>query len=133
MLWSLGFDVMANGVKKTNKAVVNINKTADIHSAGAMIIGSSAELSITLEAQTPQLKTGITKASQWVPAVAVAIVQAENKAEVNINGKLESDSVMSINSYAETEISSTAKSTTMLEKEKTPSETRLLPTQALQT
>ena len=117
ILGNLGVDVWADGVKRSNKATVNINKTADIHSAGAMDIGASAELSITLSAQTPQLKTGTTKATQWIPAIAVAVIKADNKAEVNIKGKLESDSTMSINAYAETELSSTAKASTQLESE----------------
>ena len=100
---NLGFDVMADGVKKSNKAIVNIGKTTDIHSAGAMDIGASATLAVTLNAQTPQLKTGTTKVTQWIPDVAVAVIKADNTAEVNIKGKLESDSTMSITANAETE------------------------------
>ena len=114
-LGNLGFDVMADGVKRSNKATVNIGKTADIHSAGAMEIGAEASLSITLSAQTPSLKTGTTKATQFIPAIAVAVIKADNKAEVNINGKLESEGIMAITANAETELSSTAKAVTQLE------------------
>ena len=114
-LGGLGFDVMADGVKKSNKAVVNIGKTADVHSAGAMDIGATANLTVTLSAQTPSLKTGTTKVTQWVPAVAVAVIKADNTAEVNIKGKLESDSTMSITANAETSLSNSANSSTQLE------------------
>ena len=115
VLGNLGVDVMADGVKRSNKATVNIGKTANIYSAGAMDISAAANLSVTLNASTPTLKTGTTK--EFIPAIAVAVIKADNKAEVNIKGKLESEGTMSITANAETALSNTAKAATQLESE----------------
>ena len=116
-LGNLGVDVMADGVKRVNKAKIDIGKNANIHSKGAMEIGAEATLSVTLNAETPSLKTGTTKVTQFIPAIAVAVIKADNKAEVNIKGKLESESTMSITANAETTLSNTAKATTQLDQE----------------
>ena len=70
-----------------------------------------------MNASTPALKTGTTKATQFIPAIAVAVIKADNKAEVNIKGKLESEGTMSITANAETALSNTAKAATQLESE----------------
>ena len=105
---NFNLDVAANYAKKTNKAVVNIGKTADIYSKGDMDISATANLNIEIETATPAKGKGNT----WIPATAVAVVSADNEAVVNVEGKLHSEGKMSINATAETTLTVDAKTKT---------------------
>ena len=87
-LSSLGLDLAVDFAKKDNTATVNIGKTADIYSAGDMDISATGNLKVTINATTPAAKLGTTSATDWVPAISVAVISATNKAAVNVDGKL---------------------------------------------
>ena len=87
-LGSLGLDLAVDFAKKDNTATVNIGKTADIYSAGDMDISATGNLKVTINATTPAAKLGTTSATDWVPAISVAVISATNKAAVNVDGKL---------------------------------------------
>ena len=110
-LGSLGIDCAVDFAKKDNAAIVNINKTAEISSAGNMDISSKAELEVSISAKTPA-KSGTTKATDWIPATAVSVISATNNATVNVDGKLTSGGRMSINADASASLSGTAEAKT---------------------
>ena len=83
-LGSLGLDLAVDFAKKDNTATVNIGKTADIYSAGDMDISATGNLKVTINATTPAAKLGTTSATDWVPAISVAVISATNKARRKI-------------------------------------------------
>ena len=97
-LGNIGVDVMADGVKRSNKATINIGKTADIingklEADSTMSIAANAEteLSNTAKSST-QLESENMKdqldGSSSVPEdhnfIAVGVIDSETKANVNI-------------------------------------------------
>ena len=112
----LGIDCAAEFAKKDNSATVNIGKTADIHSLGNMDISSTANLTVSITAKTPAVKSGTTSKTDWLPATSIAVISATNKATVNIDGKLKSEGTMAINAKAETSLSATAETSTVVGK-----------------
>ena len=117
LLGNLGLDVAVDFAKKTNKANVNIGKTADIYSKSNMDIGATGTLNVTINATTPAVKSGTTKVTDGLAATSVAVISASNEATVNIDGKLKSDGTMAINAKATTSLSSTANTSTLVGKE----------------
>ncbi|MBR0061125.1 MAG: leukotoxin LktA family filamentous adhesin, partial [Selenomonadaceae bacterium] len=111
ILGSLGIDVSVDWAKKDNAATVNINKTANIISKGNMDIAAKAEMEVSISAKTPA-KMGTTKATDWIPATAVSVISATNKATVNVDGKLTSGGRMAINADASASLSGTAEAKT---------------------
>ncbi len=106
----LGITWAADWAHKVNSAAVTLDSTGKVTAGGNAGLQADSTLSIKIQAKTVGKRDA--GASTAIPVTAVAVVNASNKALVDVKGELAAEGDISLAATADTTLDVTAKATT---------------------